>query len=88
MLGEGQPVELLLTDVMMPGGMDGIVLAAEARRRRPGLPVLLSSGYAGAPSRVAAAGFPLLRKPFTLEELGTAIERAMRGAEAVVPGAP
>jgi two-component system NtrC family sensor kinase len=81
-LAEGQTVDLLLTDVMMPGGMDGIALAAEARRRRPELPVLLSSGYAGAPSRVAAAGLPMLRKPFTLEELGAAIARATRGAEA------
>jgi CheY-like chemotaxis protein len=81
-LSDGQKVDLLLTDVMMPGGMDGIALAAEARRRCPGLPVLLSSGYAGAPSRVAAAGFPMLRKPFTLEELGAAIGRVTRGAEA------
>jgi two-component system NtrC family sensor kinase len=80
-LAQGERVDLLLTDVMMPGGMDGIALAAEARRRRPGLPVLLSSGYAGAPSRVAAAGFPMLRKPFSLEELGLAIGRAAPAAE-------
>jgi two-component system NtrC family sensor kinase len=81
-LADGRPMDLLLTDVIMPGSMDGIALAAEARRRRPDLPVLLSSGYAGAPNRVAASGFPLLRKPFTLEELAAAIERATRGAEA------
>jgi CheY-like chemotaxis protein len=86
-LAEGAAVDLLLTDVMMPGGMDGIALAEEARRQRPDLPVLLSSGYAGAPARVAAAGFPLLRKPFSLEELGAAIGRARRGTEQAGQGA-
>ncbi len=85
-LADGRAVELLLTDVMMPGGMDGITLAAEARRRRPELPVLLSSGYAGAPSRVAAAGFPMLRKPFSLEELATAIARVGKTATPVAGG--
>jgi CheY-like chemotaxis protein len=39
------PVDLLFSDVIMPGGMNGVQLAVEARRIRPELKVLLTSGY-------------------------------------------
>ncbi len=42
----GDPIDLLFTDVVMPGGMSGVELAHEARLRRPGLKVLFTSGYA------------------------------------------
>ncbi len=42
----GAKIDLLFTDVVMPGGMTGIELAREARKRRPGLKVLFTSGYA------------------------------------------
>ena len=47
-------IDLLFSDIMMPGAMNGLDLALEARRRRPGLPVLLTSGYAEA--ALGAAG--------------------------------
>ncbi|MBL6458456.1 PAS domain-containing protein [Belnapia sp. T6] len=71
-------VDLLLTDVVMPGGQDGLDLARQVGALRPGLPILLYSGFGGAPARVAAAGLPLLRKPFTLEQLRQALETATR----------
>jgi two-component system NtrC family sensor kinase len=77
-LADGRHIDLLLTDVVIPGGRDGLDLALEARRRRPGLPVLLASGFAGAPNRVAASGLPLLRKPYAQEELQAAIEAVVR----------
>ena len=40
-----EPVDLLLTDIVMPDGMNGLDLAREARIRFPGLPILLMSGY-------------------------------------------
>jgi PAS domain S-box-containing protein len=43
----GEPIDLLFTDVVMPGGMSGVELAHEARLRRPGLKILFTSGYAG-----------------------------------------
>jgi signal transduction histidine kinase len=76
MLENGQETDLVFTDVLMPGGMDGLDLAQEIARRRPGLPVLLTSGYGGAPARVAAAGLPLLRKPYNLEQLRKALASA------------
>lgn len=81
-LREGLETDLLLTDVVMPGGQDGLDLAHRLAQERPELPVLLYSGHGGAPARVATAGLPLLRKPFTLEELDQALtaahERARR----------
>jgi PAS domain S-box-containing protein len=68
--------DLVLTDVVMPGGQDGLDLARRLMTDRPGLPILLCSGFSGAPLRVAAAGLPLLRKPFGLDELRRALTRA------------
>jgi len=45
-LDRGDIVDLVFTDIVMPGGMTGVDLATEVRRRRPGLPVLFTSGYA------------------------------------------
>ncbi|MCR0980455.1 PAS domain-containing hybrid sensor histidine kinase/response regulator [Roseomonas populi] len=76
MLERGLEPDLVFTDVLMPGGMDGLDLAARLKALRPGLPVLLTSGYGGAPARVAAAGLPLLRKPYTLGALREALAAA------------
>jgi len=75
-LAAGLAVDLVLTDVVMTGGQDGLDLAKQLGADRPGLPILLYSGYGGAPERVAAAGLPLLRKPFSLEELRRALDAA------------
>ncbi len=73
-LANGRGVDLVFSDVMMPGPMNGVDLAREARRRRPGLPVLLTSGYAASAKRDAEAErIALLPKPYRLEELDAAI---------------
>jgi signal transduction histidine kinase/ActR/RegA family two-component response regulator len=76
-------VDLLLTDVAMPG-MNGAELAASARRLRPELPIVFVSGYAdvsGYANPTAIAGHqqlrPLVRKPFRAADLATAIEVAL-----------
>ncbi len=78
-LKRGDPVALMLSDVIMPGGMSGVDLAIIAARLRPGLPILLATGYAA--GRLAeltpANDWPVLRKPFHLEELAAAIRDAM-----------
>ena len=69
-LANGRRIDLVLSDVMMPGGMDGLDLAHEIARRRPELPVLLTSGYAeAAQARAAAQGVRLLPKPFKMDTL-------------------
>jgi two-component system cell cycle sensor histidine kinase/response regulator CckA len=62
---------VLLSDVRMPG-LDGIGLTRAARRLHPGLPVLLTSGYADEAARAAVPGLGVgwLPKPYTLKTLG------------------
>ncbi|WP_187830246.1 ATP-binding protein [Siccirubricoccus phaeus] len=77
-LAGGVAAQLVLSDVVMPGGWDGLDLAQAMREEGWPIPVLLYSGYGGAPARVAAAGLPLLRKPFSLPELERAVLLAFR----------
>lgn len=73
--------DLLLTDVMMPGGMSGLDLAAEVAERWPDLPVLLMSGYPDdAVGRSgAAATLPMIGKPFHKDDLAREVRGVMGG---------
>jgi PAS domain S-box-containing protein len=72
-------VGLVFSDVMMPGGKNGIELARLLRARHPALPIVLASGYADS-VRVEAArdGLPLLGKPFDIDALAATIAAATR----------
>jgi CheY-like chemotaxis protein len=71
-IGARRP-NLLLTDVTMPGTMDGVALAREVRQTVPDLPVVLITGN---PMVVAESSeFPLLQKPIVSRELNAAIQR-------------
>ena len=71
-------VDLLLTDVVMPGGIGGFQLAAEARALRPELPVLYMSGYAGySQAEMGEVPARLLRKPSPPVEMAAAIRDAI-----------
>jgi DNA-binding LytR/AlgR family response regulator len=63
--------------------MNGVELAQEIRRRRPNLPVLLTSGYAEAASRSAAAHrIRIISKPYRIDELREALAAVVQeGAE-------
>jgi CheY-like chemotaxis protein len=77
-LANNRKVDLVFSDVMMPGGMNGVELAREIRARRSDLPVLLTSGYAEAAKRSAdAVGLRVLPKPYGLTELASAVRAAM-----------
>jgi len=69
-LDTGEPVGVLITDLSMPGGMDGRALIAAARARRPGLPAILLTGWVeeAAPDGQPGA-FLLLHKPVGFHEL-------------------
>jgi signal transduction histidine kinase len=77
-LERGEAIDLLFTDVVMPQGISGDELAERARQMRPGLKVLLTSGYAGA---MAVADLPMLGKPYRQVELANKI-RAVLGDKA------
>ncbi|HEY9236672.1 MAG TPA: ATP-binding protein, partial [Phenylobacterium sp.] len=74
-LQANETFDLLISDIVMPGGMSGVELAEAAQNRDPELPILLTSGYAGDRLGQGAADlrWPLLRKPFRAEQLGAAI---------------
>jgi signal transduction histidine kinase/CheY-like chemotaxis protein len=74
-LANGRRIDLVFSDIMMPGGMNGVDLAREIRRRRRDLPVLLPSGYAeSVKNRTSAEKVHVLRKPYRLDELAAALE--------------
>ncbi|WP_137124621.1 ATP-binding protein [Roseomonas sp. HF4] len=74
--------DLLVSDVTMPGEMDGLGLAEALRARLPGLPVILVSGYAAATvgEGLAGRGVRFLEKPFRMAELVAAVAEAVEPA--------
>jgi signal transduction histidine kinase/ActR/RegA family two-component response regulator len=75
-LANGRSVDLIFSDIMMPGGMNGVELAREIRRRRNDIPVLLTSGYSEAAVHDAAeAGLQILPKPYQIEQLAAALDQ-------------
>jgi CheY-like chemotaxis protein len=73
--GPGAP-DLLLVDVVLAAGMNGLELADAARKARPGLPVIFMSGYTAVPEaqqRIRETGATLLSKPFTTPQLERAV---------------
>lgn len=82
LLTDHPDISLLFSDVVLGSGMNGIELAQAAQRLRPGLPVLLASGYEGGglPHEPAQSSAPyeLLRKPYQREQLTEAVQRILR----------
>jgi CheY-like chemotaxis protein len=76
-LADGRAVDLIFSDIMMPGGMNGVELAREIKRRRSDIPVLLTSGYSEAAAHDASvAGVQILPKPYHIDELAAALNAA------------
>lgn len=81
-LERGDGCDLIVTDHAMPG-MTGADLARRIFTSYPGIPVILASGYADLPEDSAYHGMIRMTKPFTQEQLQTAIERAFMDRAAV-----
>jgi PAS domain S-box-containing protein len=81
MVEQGCAPDLLFTDMIMPGGMNGRELAEQLRRRRPGLKVLFTSGYAHDAMSSEAAGAAqvthLLGKPYRRRDLATKVREVL-----------
>jgi len=87
-LADGRSIDIVFSDVMMPGGMNGVQLAHEIRKRRSDIPVLLTSGYPGATLRDAEKeGLQILPKPYNIEELAATLQEA-RSKHERLSGAP
>ena len=79
-LDSDSAIELVLSDVIMPGGRSGVDLAEHLATARPGLPVVLCSGYTGGDQGRAQAGaWPFLGKPFSLDSLAKVLTEARAG---------
>jgi PAS domain S-box-containing protein len=80
-LADRRSVDIVFSDIMMPGRMDGVELAQEIRRRRPNLPVLLTSGYAeGARRNAGAQEIKIIPKPYRIDELRDALAAVRQDA--------
>jgi PAS domain S-box-containing protein len=76
---EARHFDLVMTDIVMAGPMDGVALARIIRERMPGLPVLLVTGYSQLAAE-AGTEFGLMRKPFQLAELSRTAARMIAGS--------
>ncbi len=82
LLDGADKIDLLFSDLIMPGGMNGVMLAREVKRRRPNMNVLLTTGYAESSiERVDARGaeFELIQKPYKRTELATKVRQVIDG---------
>jgi signal transduction histidine kinase/ActR/RegA family two-component response regulator len=78
-LVENDPkLALVVSDVVMPGGVSGLDLARTLRDRRPELPVILVTGYSSHASQVVAEGFALVEKPYRRDVLAASIRSALQ----------
>jgi signal transduction histidine kinase len=79
LLAGSEATDLVLSDVLLPGGDSGLDLAREMKRRNLGVPVILTSGYGGSMTqRLSTMNLPFLRKPYEIGALRQAIDTALQ----------
>ena len=80
LLDQHTDIDLMLTDIGLPGHLDGPTLAVEARRRRPDLPVLFASGSVDSEGKAAKLppGTGVLAKPYRKAELAQRLSELLR----------
>ena len=71
---EKDGIDIVFSDIVMPGKMDGVRLAKEIRATRPKLPILLMTGYSATAKEIGSQ-FPVLRKPYQLHELSRELQK-------------
>ena len=76
LLAENPKFDLVFSDIVMPGTIDGVGLASEIRSRYPNLPVVLTTGYSDA-AHAAPPDWRILRKPFDTDALRDFIQNAV-----------
>ena len=82
-LSSEERIDLLFTDLVMPGALSGPELAAQARQLRPGLKVLFTSGYSQADAEqfgLPGASFEIVPKPYRRHDLPRRIKAALAGS--------
>jgi PAS domain S-box-containing protein len=71
---ERDGIDIVFSDVVMPGKMDGLGLAKTIREKNPKIPILLVTGYSSSTTDIGAQ-FPILRKPYQLHELSRELQK-------------
>ena len=71
------PVDVVFTDVVMPE-MSGLEFAEKLRQQRPGLPVILTTGFSDHIANSGSGGLPVVFKPYRLDTIAEALDKAMR----------
>ena len=81
LLESGQPIALVFSDIIMPGGVTGYDVAEWVRSRKPGVKVLLTSGYSEMPlaANEIVREIKVLEKPYTRDQLACALREALDG---------
>jgi CheY-like chemotaxis protein len=76
------PIDLLFTDIVMPGGMNGVQLAEEAHRLRPDMKILLTTGYdrEALLSKQIDVSIPVLKKPYLNQDLLDRVSECLQAA--------
>ncbi|MEW6160566.1 MAG: response regulator, partial [Verrucomicrobiota bacterium] len=77
-----EPIPLLITDMIMPGGMTGLELAECMRLETPELKVLCTSGYSEALFRAQTDAIRFLQKPYHPQQLAEAVRATLEGSHA------
>ncbi|HKM87061.1 MAG TPA: ATP-binding protein, partial [Xanthobacteraceae bacterium] len=80
-------VDLVFSDILMPGSMNGLDLAKAVRRRFPNVVVLLTTGYSASAQDAVRQGFEVLQKPYDLAALKRALRAARKTADQAVADA-
>jgi PAS domain S-box-containing protein len=76
LLASGEVIDLVFTDIVMPGGLDGLALSQRIKEEYPDVAIVMTSGYAKA-GQPLEAGLPILRKPYQLQTLARTIRAAL-----------
>lgn len=92
---EANGIDVVFSDIVMPGRMDGLKLARTIRDMKPDLPILLTTGYSES-ARDVRSDFPVLRKPYRIHELSRELSKltgqgsnaAMSSPKAEAPAEP
>jgi PAS domain S-box-containing protein len=84
-LAEATPFDVVISDIVMAGPMDGVGLARALRQRHPDLPVVLVTGFASSVTE-AELEFSVLRKPFEISELSRVMAKAVTEVQAANAG--
>ncbi len=79
MIEQIEDIAVVVSDVIMPGGIDGRQLAERVRASRPPIRIVLISGYADEAATDSAGDLPVLAKPFDRQDLARALQCAHRG---------